>query len=182
MPRKNSVVEGDGKPGRMPPRMGAAQRAPGLKGYATMLRRRINELRGGFRRENQRTSKITSARDEPHLLGHDAVRGLAGRTSGPWGSNEPDSQTHGSTPGYAVYQRLYTGRGAHRVGQAGRVGNGNSETADPYARIRGITAFPRLTRSTWRARRRPASTFSRQMTTVCSGSPFRASTLSPGWM
>jgi predicted nucleic acid-binding protein len=45
-----------------------------------------------------------------------------------------------------------------------------------------ITAFPRLTRSTWRARRRPASTFSRQMTTVCSGSPFRASTLSPGWM
>src|ERR1035437_111433 len=53
MPRKNSVVEGDGQPGRMPPRMGAAQRAPGLKGYATVRRPRTNELRGGFRRENQ---------------------------------------------------------------------------------------------------------------------------------
>jgi len=43
MPRTGSVAEWDGKPGRMPPRMWAAQRAPRLKGYATVLRRRINE-------------------------------------------------------------------------------------------------------------------------------------------
>ena len=46
------MVEWDGQPGKMPPRMGAAQRAPRLKGYATVLRRRINEVRMGFRREH----------------------------------------------------------------------------------------------------------------------------------
>src|ERR1035437_7660052 len=50
-----------GKPGRMPPRMGAAQRAPGLKGYATVLRRRINELRRGFRREHRERGVHTRA-------------------------------------------------------------------------------------------------------------------------
>src|ERR1019366_178958 len=58
MPRKGFVAEWEGKPGRMPPRMGAAQRAPRLKGYATVLRRRINELRGGFRKEPQQQERL----------------------------------------------------------------------------------------------------------------------------
>src|SRR5450759_5533425 len=86
MPRKNSVVEWDGKPGRMPPRMGAwqperlrygaatknqrvAERFPERKANATrswMDGAGIGSL-GGVRRK-QRTRRIGQSRQPPHSL------------------------------------------------------------------------------------------------------------------
>src|SRR5450759_251000 len=59
MPRKNSVVEGDGKPGRMPPRMGAWQPERLRYGAATKNQR----VAGRFpERENQASQNVRARR------------------------------------------------------------------------------------------------------------------------